>query len=234
MAIGRARSFGGFQDPALARRVERVLEEGERLHWVGRPDPWKRAAAEVLLGFGMFVLFTVAALLVRLDPGGLAQGFDDSVRLLASVPLMVAAFLCLAIPVYRYVSAAATIYAVTDRRAIVLRRFPPPWTQSFRSHDMNCLETTSHGGGAGSVMFRWDRREGRRWTSWRSQRNPRVNLGGGWSIGGDPDDTWSRHEDPDDELGARDRGEIVRQGFFDVEDVAGAEQHLRRIVGDAR
>jgi len=233
MAIGRARSLDGFQDPALARRVERVLEQGERLHWVGRPDPGKGTAMDALQGLGLAVLFAGAGAFIQFDPAGLAGGFDEGERFVASLPLMVAALVALLIPIWRYLAVGATIYAVTDKRAVILYRFPLPWTKSFQSYDMNCLETTSHGGGAGSVVFRWDRRDGRGWTSWWRERN-RVNLGGGWSIGGNSDDTWARHDDPDDELGARDRGEIARQGFFDIEDVAGAEQHLRRIVGDVR
>lgn len=234
MAIGRARSRDGFADPALARRVERTLDQGERLHWVGRPNPWKRAATETMQGVGLALAFGAAALLARYDAAGLATTVGAEALRIATVPLVIAAVLCLLLPVYRYLAEATTVYAVTDRRAIIRRGFPLPWTRSFESHDMNCLEATQHGGGAGSVMFRWDRREGGRWTSGRSGRNSRVNFGGGWSIGGDSDDIGSRVDGPDDRLDARDRGEIVRQGFFDIEDVAGAEQHLRRIIGDAR
>jgi hypothetical protein len=234
VAIGRARSLGGFRDPALARRAERLLEVGERLHWVGRPDPAKRTAMDAVTGLALGVLFAGAAALIQYDPAGLARGLDEGARFVASLPLAVAAVAALLFPIGRYLAARATIYAVTDRPAVVHRRFPLPRTGSFRSHDMNCLETLSHGGGEGSVVFRMDRCDRPRWTSWRSQRNPRVNLGGGWSVGGDSDDAGSRHGRVDEELDPRDRGEVMRQGLFDIEDVAGAEQHLRRIVGDAR
>ena len=96
--------------------VGQPLPAGERVHWMGRPDP-AALARRVLHVRGLtvyFALLTVATLLVRLPMVGTRVAVADALTVLA----MGAAVLAFA-RVYAAVVARATLYAVTDRRVVV-------------------------------------------------------------------------------------------------------------------
>jgi hypothetical protein len=114
-------------DPTLHDEVQLVLEPGEELVWIGRPDPCRTAWAKIgqaLLGTVFIMLF----FLVYLSSLPAAVPHFDAYSVLSSLRpaiLLVGPLLTLygaLLPVFAYWTALRTVYAATDRRVLSLIR----------------------------------------------------------------------------------------------------------------
>ena len=132
------------------------LDAGERLLWFGRPDPKRQLLGSLfILLFGIpwtaFALFWTAA------ASGLIwkeNGFGwHSLFALWGVPFILVGFGMLSSPYWLYRKAKHTVYAVTNRRALIISGTRERKIQSFTRADMDSIERTERSNGKGDVMF---------------------------------------------------------------------------------
>jgi hypothetical protein len=132
------------------------LDAGERLLWVGRPDPRRQLLGSLfILLFGIpwtaFALFWTAAA-SGLVWGEMGFGWH-SLFALWGVPFVLVGFGMLLSPYWMYRKAKRTVYAVTSRRALIITGTRERKIQSFTRADMDAIERTERSSGKGDVMF---------------------------------------------------------------------------------
>lgn len=149
--------------PKVREALQAQLEPGEPVFWATRPDA-RRMAREVLplvlfgtlpLGFG--VLWVVSCLgfgWIGPVPVGLLMG------LVGLVPLGLGLLLVTA-PAWVALAARRSVYAVTDRRALLVATFPRRLVESTPPEGLRSLEVTRRADGSGDIAFR-PRRSGKR------------------------------------------------------------------------
>lgn len=132
------------------------LEPGERLLWYGKPDP-KRS----LLGSLAIMLFGIPWTAFAVFWTGAASGliWGDgrpgwlSLFGLFGVPFILVGLGMLTSPYWLYRKAQRTVYALTDRRAMIITGTRTRKIQSFAGHDIDLIERTERVDGKGDVMF---------------------------------------------------------------------------------
>lgn len=133
-------------DPELRRSIEPELEPGERLLWVGQPEPWRVARQSLgVLIFG--IPWTLAVLSFgrpSLDslPFSLIPGF------LALFGM----FICCT-PLVSYLDAQRTTYGVTDRRVLILVRGRRGKLECYRPADLCPAERRELPDGSGDLLI---------------------------------------------------------------------------------
>ncbi|MBI1257956.1 MAG: hypothetical protein GC204_10830 [Chloroflexi bacterium] len=115
-------------DPQLRSMVSAELQRGETLLWVGKPTPLR-----IILQDRKVVTVAIVTLIALIALGVIVLIFPNShllsLKLIGmgwSFGLVVLGFLLLGLsyfarPIYEYFMARRTIYAITDRRAIILK-----------------------------------------------------------------------------------------------------------------
>jgi len=147
--------------PELQRRVDAELASGERVVWLGQPVPelYRRGAwMLVLLGgpltAGMLFWYSGATGLIGDRPLPLDTVFAW-VFLLFALPFLVFGLLLLAAPYLFMRDARRTIYAITNRRAIVWE--PKRWdkieVRSFTPRQLIRLMRSERKDGSGDLIF---------------------------------------------------------------------------------
>lgn len=143
--------------------AQRETRDGEALLWAGRPDPAALARRRWPVAVtGLFLLaFTVAwsvgaaeiTAIVWRDGG--AEPFDamlrDSVLPAAALANSVLALAMLSAPLWAALGAGRTVYAVTDRRAMIVRGRR---VDSCAGADMTSFLKWERGDGSGDIVFR--------------------------------------------------------------------------------
>jgi len=163
------------------RKVEDELLPGEELLWIGQPSsplasmrnyPFSR----LLSIFGImivFLLFGGMVPLVRYGTGSMMMG-PTSVFLLP-VMIMGLVFLgMLASAVAAFLRGQNTLYAITDRRIIMLSGLLSTAVTSYGPQDIERIERRTRSGGSGDLIFRYDQRL-RRYNN-RSYRRARYDT----------------------------------------------------------
>ena len=56
-------------------------------------------------------------------------------------------------PIWGYVVGLYTLYAVTNRRLMIIRRFPTRRVASYEPHDIEAVERRDRSGGSGDIIF---------------------------------------------------------------------------------
>lgn len=150
-------TYGKISDPRLQAKVEPELLAGEDLYWVGQPNPVNMAlkgAPQFLFGIlwmGMlFFIFGQAFGMMRFDFGGM-NGFGG---IFALFPLIFlgAGLSMLGSPLWYYLKATSTVYAVTNRRALILSGVFSQSVQSFGENDIEFIKRRTRGE-SGDVLF---------------------------------------------------------------------------------
>jgi len=148
--------------PELQRRVDAELASGERIVWTGQPVPWlfaRHGWASVVIGIPWtgFVLFWMAGAAGMVDGRPWQPGEWEHILLpLWGVPFFLIGLVLLTMPYWLARNARRTIYALTDRRAIVweaesltnttIRSFTPDRLLSMTRRERG-------GGGRGDLIF---------------------------------------------------------------------------------
>ncbi len=132
------------------------LEAGERLLWYGRPDPKRQLLGSlVVLLFGIpwtaFALFWTAAA-SGLVWGEMGFGWH-SLFALWGVPFVLVGFGMLGSPYWLYRKAQRTVYAITNRRALIISGTRTREIQSYTARDIGIIERSERANGKGDVMF---------------------------------------------------------------------------------
>jgi hypothetical protein len=155
-----------YESPELREALQRELRSGERLIWSGQPRPSAFArpmlpvAAFGLLFLGFAVFWTVAAAAAAWTAGNRSSapaGFDWLALLfpLFGLPfLLIGAGLVLS-PLAMRRSARRTIYAVTARRAIIMRGtlLGGREVRSFTIDDLHQMSRHERRDGSGDLVF---------------------------------------------------------------------------------
>ncbi len=152
--------------PDLASRVRAELDSGERLVWVGqpRPDLYVRKAF-VLVPCGVFFAgFAVFWIAMATGILGFAKAQANAppapfglfaVFPLCGLPFVLIGLGMIASPVWLRVMARKTVYALTDRRAIV---WEPAWVgnptvRSYAAAGLGKMSRVEGRDGAGDLVF---------------------------------------------------------------------------------
>lgn len=136
---------------ALCSQVEAELQSGERITWVDQPIPGRMARTMVpLVLFGIpwtaFAIFWVA---------GAAKAGGGGFFPLFGVPFILIGLGLLSSPYWTRRAARRSIYALTDRRAIVIQG---SWwgsitVRSFESAQLTDLQRKQNPDGSGDLIF---------------------------------------------------------------------------------
>ncbi len=146
----------------LADRVRRELLDGERLLWAGRPlrGPG-RAVGCVLIALGLYLALFMAVCVVVMTVASVALALEGewaAGAFVLAVYLPPAAILGWYLPRLQFVIARQhrrCVYALTDRRAIVLTVGPISEVnaQSFGPAEAASMHRTEYPDGSGSLLF---------------------------------------------------------------------------------
>lgn len=135
----------------------RTLDPGERLLWSGSPSP-NRSATQVLpaaffgipfAGFAAFWMYTAYHMTSRGAhmPGGWAL-FP-----LFGTPFLLIGLGVILSPLWAYLGAQRTVYAVTDQRALIISSAGARGVQSFSHDDIGDLSMVERSDGSGDLFF---------------------------------------------------------------------------------
>jgi hypothetical protein len=134
-------------DPELRRWIEPDLEPGERLLWVGQPEP--RRAARQTLGILIFgIPWTLGALCF-----GQPWSWDHFPSPLFSGLFVLAGVLMCCTPLATYWEAQRTTYGVTDRRVLISVRGYRRKLEFYRPTDLCEAERQELPDGSGDLLF---------------------------------------------------------------------------------
>lgn len=132
------------------------LDSGERLLWSGSPSP--RAAAvsalpAVLFGlpFAAFACFWIA-IAWRATSQHAAGGMFPLFPLFG-LPFLLVGMLIVFAPLWSSLGARGTVYAVTDRRAMIITSAGMRGVQSYTHDDLSDITLMEGKDGTGSVFF---------------------------------------------------------------------------------
>lgn len=132
-----------------------VLEPEEQVVWAGQPHPLRYA---VTRGVSQAVL-SIPLTLFPLHAWGEAQSGGISFATITAFLLITVGVAMFFSPLWHYVMARYTRYAVTDRRAIIVRALTNQTVTSFGGADMNRVDIRPQDGTWGSVHFAGDIRK---------------------------------------------------------------------------
>jgi hypothetical protein len=164
--MSQLRSRVPVLDPELRLRIDRELESGEKLIWASQPSKnVYRRQSWLLVIFGIpFTAFSIVWMLITLGvflgfgPGKNAGlGVFMSCFALFGVPFVLIGTWMLTAPYWYGRKAARTIYAITDRRAIVsegrLFSSSGATVQSFLPERLTSMIRNERGDGSGDLIF---------------------------------------------------------------------------------
>ena len=129
------------------------LHHGEQVRWVGIPSPsfiLVHNLTKIMFGF----LFTFAPMLST------ENGYLDTRKYLYQIAIALI-FFAIGLKVVigsllEILSASKTIYAVTDRRIIIIRNLYVKKVISIKPEMINAMEYNIRKNGRGTVLFRFD------------------------------------------------------------------------------
>ena len=133
------------------RILHPLLEPGEQVRWAARPLGWYLVLEKhlgvfiiMLAAFGAFLWFGAPKLL----KAGSIQAY------LALAGICAAALLApVMLFLYPYLGVANTVYAVTDRRGLIVRTFPWRSVASFPHSGLEIIRKKVYRDGSGSLWF---------------------------------------------------------------------------------
>jgi hypothetical protein len=147
-------------DYALREAVRAELSGGEKLLWVGKPTPVRAALqySDSLLG-GILVLVFLGVFVGFIMPNIFRFSTSSGSALFGGlVPVAFVSILLLSIfarPVWEFIAAGATLYAITDRRALIIK--PNVWggkaVKSYGEGQIQMIERHEVADGMGDIIF---------------------------------------------------------------------------------
>jgi hypothetical protein len=134
------------------------LDPGEGLLWSGAPNPARMALSALpatvvgvpFTGFAAFWIFTAFTMTSKSgsSPPGPWVLFP-----LFGIPFLVIGLGMLTAPLWAFLAAARTLYAVTNRRAMIVSRVFSTSVRSYMHADIHDLQRVERAGGEGDVFF---------------------------------------------------------------------------------
>jgi hypothetical protein len=143
----------------LNARVRAELAEGERLVWVGQPNPARAVRssyAAVVIGaiiMGIALFGSMAALTAGAAAGDFGVGF--ACFPICGLPVLLFGLFMLTSPIWVRRRAEQTCYALTNRRALtwVAGWFGRVDVRSYGPAQLQKLRRTEYGDGGGDLVF---------------------------------------------------------------------------------
>jgi hypothetical protein len=140
--------------------AQRELEQGESLLWAGQPDPKQmgKQSAPIMI-FGVFwTAFSVFWMWGATTPLRMPNSNNPNNAMLFMFPIFGLPFVLIGIgmltsPLWAAKNARTTVYAVTNRRILVIRAASTRSVKSFQAADIGDLEYTEQGDGSGTLTF---------------------------------------------------------------------------------
>lgn len=146
-------------DPELQRTAQTHLETDEKLLWAGKPDA-KRMAMQTVSNVLFGIVWT--AFLINF----VRKWFDTSFRmhsgfsyswdlplLIFMIPFAGIGIRLLLSPLWTYLQALKTVYAMTDRRMLVIVPTPRPKICSYSAQDIGIIARVDISNGAGDLFY---------------------------------------------------------------------------------
>jgi len=147
-------------EPELRRAIDAELDAGERIVWLRQPVPWLlwRGSLAVLI-FGVpwtaFAVFWTLGAAGLIGSGARATGWWDYLFPLWGLPFIFIGLVLLSAPYWTARAARQTVYAITDRRAIIW--IPKAWgekeVQSFEPRRLLSMTRKQRADGSGDLVF---------------------------------------------------------------------------------
>jgi hypothetical protein len=134
--------------------IKPELQQREQLRWIGRPAPWPCAWAKSWSMFLFSIPFGGFSIFWIYQSWTMTAGQQAKYFPLFGIPFLLVGLSMFLSPVWQYLKARTTVYAVTDLRAIVHCTFPRYSVMSYFTRDIERLEKTLVAGGAGTLIFR--------------------------------------------------------------------------------
>lgn len=144
-------------EPTRAEDIAtRQIEPGERLLWSGSPAPGPAALGALpaslfgipFTGFAVFWMWGASAGAAHAP--GPWRFFP-----LFGTPFLLIGLGMLGAPLWASILAGSTVYAVTERRALIILRAGAGGVTSFSHADLQELTRIEHADGSGSLFFAW-------------------------------------------------------------------------------
>jgi hypothetical protein len=143
--------------PDLDDAVRRELATSERRLWAGTPDPGAFARAYIALTiFGRVFAGLAAVLMITPFLITFPHSMSAFIFVLSGIPLLLIGASLASTPLWMRRKAARTVYALTDRRAIVIEGSVFRGTQTVASYTperLTNLSRTEHQNGTGDLVF---------------------------------------------------------------------------------
>lgn len=135
------------------------LDSGERLLWAGKPAPSGAAVGSLPMtvfgllfaGFAAFWIWAAAGGLSR-SSGGVESG-PGAFFPLFGIPFLLVGLGMVFAPLWAYVGAKSTVYAVTDRRAMIIAGSGTKSVRSFTAEEIGEIVRVERADGTGTLMF---------------------------------------------------------------------------------
>lgn len=128
------------------------IDPGERLLWSGTPAPGVAAARALPASFiGIpFVAFACFWIWSAWSMTSRSAGMPWSLFPLFGIPFVVVGLGVMGAPLWTWLAAGKTVYALTDKRALII---VGGGVQSFAPSDINEISRSERADGTGSVFF---------------------------------------------------------------------------------
>lgn len=141
------------------RAVEYELQGGEKLLWVGRPAPGRLTLQTIpIVLFG--IPWTAFALFWMWGASGFGKGLHSAPGPFIFFPLFGLPFVLIGLgmltaPLWAFRSAANTIYAITDKRLLILtgKMSGSRSIKSYTAQDIGNIERNERSNGTGDILF---------------------------------------------------------------------------------
>ena len=141
-------------------KIRRELESGERIVWAARPAPrfFTSGTTAVLVFALVWLTFSVSFTVVeRLHPPAHGGGGDPTAGgawLLLNALFILVGVVMLAAPFFMYWKSRNTVYAITDRRAIIIEGGWSTLVRTFYPEQLRDLYRRERKNGLGDVIMR--------------------------------------------------------------------------------
>lgn len=135
---------------ALQKVLENEVLSDERVLWMGQP--YMKRIVRRAVGLGVFILLwlgvtlAIAANLFKNDNAPIFVKVFTVFFVLFGLAASIAPFLILWI-------ARSTVYAVTDKRAIIIKKGPSVHIESFMAEQLQNVQKRGYHDGSGSLIF---------------------------------------------------------------------------------
>jgi hypothetical protein len=141
----------------MTKLVQSILQPGEVLLWTER-EPQLRYLGQRLLRIFLYSLWTaIAALLagrmILMNPGFLKTSFENMVPVLLPIILAGVGAVLLTREIVHPIKREPDIYAVTNRRALIISLRREPHIQSYGAEILPEIKVIRRKGGRGDILF---------------------------------------------------------------------------------